>query len=61
MNMLLGDWADEVCERLTNPWLDRLHLNKDLFAEKYGELDLALARNLTNCSRIIVRKNPAGA
>ena len=52
--------SDAVSDKLKNPWADRIVLNKSLFGGKYGELDLALAKNLINCARIIVRKNPAG-
>jgi hypothetical protein len=61
VNMLLGPWADAVSDNLVNPWAARIVLNKYLFAGKYGELDLALAKNLINCARIIVRNHPAGA
>lgn len=63
VNMMLGDWSDDVRERIRNPWVSRLKFNDPgcLATGKYGEIDLALMRNHTNCARILVRRGVTGA
>lgn len=63
VSRMLGDIIDPTSgERTENPWLARVKWNEvnNLACGRYGELDLALMRNQTNCARVLLRRKAAG-